>query len=118
MKVGYFVGYVEENGEGKIVTSEHEMMLEEFMEKFKIDDPQNVVGPFMSPDGMAKMKESLVRLALVKIHGSSDPKKVSAARNTNLFKMKGPLMGDLGGKLGITLMKFVADLTGREAKNG
>jgi len=106
MKAGHFVGYKD----GKIVTDSEFLIMEEFMHKYGITETTNIVGPYKDANYAAKMCDALVRAGLIYIHGSDNPKTVSAARNTNLFEPKGPAVGDIGGKLGMSLMEFVGKL--------
>jgi len=108
MHAGHFVGYIKDKG--RIVTDAEFLMLEEFMQKYGITDTTNIVGPYQDKVYATKMRDALVKTCLIYIHGSDNPKIVSSARNTSLFETRGPLVGDIGGKLDMSLIEFVGRL--------
>jgi len=76
MQAGYFVGYIDK----KIVLDNEYMLLEDFMKEHNITDPRNVIGPFESLEFASEFRKALIKVCLIYLHGSDDPRTVSAAR--------------------------------------
>ena len=104
MQTGYFIGYINK----RIVLDNEYMLLEDFMEEHNIIDPKNVVGPFGSLEFASEFRKALIKVCLIYLHGSDNPRTVSAARNTSLFEPRGPAFGDIGGDLNMPLNEFVS----------
>ena len=109
MQFGYFIGL--DRTKNRLVTSNKEMMLEDFMSEHEIQNPQDVVGPY-DLEQTTKLKPYLTKALLRHIHGSDDPRIVSAARSTSLFEPRGPIVGDIGGELPMSLMEFLYKIQG------
>jgi len=112
VKYGYFVGYTEDHGQGKIVGNNEPMMMEDFMQQYGIQNSEDFVWlqETATLEYAQQFKKSLVNCCLIYLHGSADPRVCSAARNTGLFGFHGPAMGDIGGKMNLKLRDFIAYL--------
>lgn len=110
MKAGYFIGL--RRDEQQIVLNSKYQTLEEFMAANNITDPKDVLLPYQDPKFAEKVKEELVELLIINIHGSEDPRVCSAARNTSLFKPRGPAMGHISADLQVPLLQWVVDTFG------
>jgi hypothetical protein len=110
MQCGFCIGINRDTK--RIIKSKTEDLMEDFMQRNNIEDSQDVIvlPPTANKDYQERFFKALVDCLLIYIHGSNDPRICSAARNTSLFEMKGPAMGDISGTLNMSLMKFVARL--------
>ena len=91
MKAGYCVGLDWENR--KVVTSAEFLMMEEFMCLQSIKNPADVIC-FETKQEQIAWKDCLVKGLLKLINGSDNPLISTAARNTSLFAIHGPAIGE------------------------
>jgi len=118
MKFGYFVGYVL----GNIVANNKPMMMEEFMNKYHIENTQDVVLVSTEDKQLAENARFwITKQALIFIHGESSQKVLNFQKQV-IDKKTGYLdffssnnkEGKLDGKLPMHLMEFVFKLQSGE----
>lgn len=107
MKAGYWFGL--DRRIDRIVLDEEHLIMEDFIQRYNVART-DIVGPFVDKEHCRETWKAVVNCALIYLHGSSNPSVVSASRNTSLFELKGPLLGDIGGKLDYDLRIFHAML--------
>lgn len=96
MHFGFFIGL--DRKKQRLIISIDSEELEDFACRHKIE-PKDIIGPFDNLDHASKVRKVIVNKLLEAFHGSSDPRVVGATRNTSLFEMRGPAMGDFGGEV-------------------
>lgn len=112
MKAGHFVG-VNWNKRRVVINDEH-MMMEEFMEKFGVEDTKDLtwIEPLIHEEWNSRLSEEEMGKSILGLQkkvqqdtadklrvlfngpGGNNPSACSIARNTNLFEPRGPMMGD------------------------
>ncbi|MEK6882780.1 MAG: hypothetical protein AABY22_24365 [Nanoarchaeota archaeon] len=112
MKYGYFIGL--DRKQKRLEVNREPTTMEEFMHQHNINNSNDLL-IINSPQGpnreyAFKHRDAIVNALLQYFHGSSNPRVVSSARNTSLFEVRGPAVGDFNGDLNMSLMEFVSRL--------
>lgn len=109
MKAGFNIGL--DRNKKRIITDTEYLMMEEFMDKYKIESSADVISNIQNYSEAKELGKEITKALVMFFHNSIDPRYVSVARNTSLFEFSGMEFGDFDGDLGkISLMEFVYNL--------